>query len=58
MIDARPSITAQRVAMRRAAHQLFDHPLVLNDPVALPILSMQVRERVRAEERKTRGRII
>jgi methyltransferase (TIGR00027 family) len=56
MIDARPSITAQRVAMRRAAHQLFDHPLVLNDPVALPILSVEVQERVRAEERKTRGR--
>ena len=56
MIDARPSITAQRVAMRRAAHQLFDHPLVLNDPIAMPILSAEVQERVRAEEHKTRGR--
>jgi methyltransferase (TIGR00027 family) len=56
MIDARPSVTAQRVAMRRAAHQLFDKPLVLNDPIALPILSAEARDRVRAEERKSRGR--
>ena len=27
-----------RVAMRRAAHQLFDHPKVLVDPIALPII--------------------
>jgi methyltransferase (TIGR00027 family) len=39
MEEARPSRTALRVAMRRAAHQLYDaHPLVLNDPVAVPIL--------------------
>src|SRR6202044_2615088 len=56
MIDARPSITAQRVAMRRAAHQLFDNPLVFNDPIALPILSADIRDRVHADERKTRGR--
>lgn len=39
MEAARPSRTALRVAMRRAAHQLFDaQPLVFNDPVAVPIL--------------------
>ena len=39
MQDARPSRTALRVALRRAAHQLYDAPpLVLNDPVAVPIL--------------------
>ena len=32
----RPSLTAQRVAMSRAAHQLFDHPRVLEDPLAAP----------------------
>lgn len=32
------SITAHRVAMRRAAHQLFDNPKVLHDPIALKIL--------------------
>ncbi len=33
-----PSRTALRVAMRRAAHQLVDGPLVLNDPWAVKIL--------------------
>jgi len=30
-----PSITAMRVAMRRAAHQIYDRPLVLDDPIVL-----------------------
>ncbi|MDR3720569.1 MAG: class I SAM-dependent methyltransferase [Candidatus Acidoferrales bacterium] len=38
MIEARPSRTALRVAMRRAAHQLFDTPKVLDDPIALRII--------------------
>lgn len=38
MIPAKPSRTALRVAMRRAAHQLLDRPPVLDDPVAIPIL--------------------
>jgi methyltransferase (TIGR00027 family) len=39
MEDARPSRTALRVALRRAAHQLFDgRPLVLDDPIAVQIL--------------------
>jgi methyltransferase (TIGR00027 family) len=39
MQDARPSRTALRVALRRAAHQLYDaKPLVLDDPIAVPIL--------------------
>jgi methyltransferase (TIGR00027 family) len=33
-----PSATAQRVAMRRAAHQLLDNPKVFDDPVALRII--------------------
>jgi methyltransferase (TIGR00027 family) len=33
-----PSTTALRVAMRRAAHQIFDDPKVFHDPLALPIL--------------------
>jgi methyltransferase (TIGR00027 family) len=33
-----PSATAQRVAVRRAAHQLLDDPKVFDDPVALRIL--------------------
>jgi methyltransferase (TIGR00027 family) len=39
MEHARPSRTALRVAMRRAAHQLYDaRPLVLEDSLAVPIL--------------------
>src|ERR1700722_9987226 len=39
MQSAIPSRTALRVAMRRAAHQLYDaQPLVLDDPIAVPIL--------------------
>ncbi|HEY6212777.1 MAG TPA: SAM-dependent methyltransferase [Vicinamibacterales bacterium] len=33
-----PSRTAQRVALRRAAHQLLDAPLVFADPLALRII--------------------
>lgn len=38
MIEGRPSRTAQRVAVRRAAHQLWDNPRVFDDPVALKII--------------------
>jgi methyltransferase (TIGR00027 family) len=39
MEEARPSRTALRVALRRAAHQLYDaQPLVFDDPIAVPIL--------------------
>jgi methyltransferase (TIGR00027 family) len=38
MQTGRASRTALGVASRRAAHQLLDHPLVLNDPIAVPIL--------------------
>lgn len=35
-----PSRTAYRVALRRAAHQVFDDPVVFRDPLALRILGM------------------
>jgi methyltransferase (TIGR00027 family) len=38
MKDNRPSRTALRVAMRRAAHQLLDDPRIFDDPLALRIL--------------------
>lgn len=34
----RPSLTAYRVALSRAAHQLLDRPRILEDPVALAIV--------------------
>jgi methyltransferase (TIGR00027 family) len=51
MLEARPSRTAYMVAMRRAAHQLFDHPKVLDDPIALPILGLDAEARLRGEWR-------
>ena len=38
MNEGRPSRTAQRVAVRRAAHQLLDSPLVFEDPFAMTII--------------------
>ena len=41
---AKPSRTALGVAIRRASHQLYDsHPLILNDPIAVPILGERYR---------------
>lgn len=44
MQPARPSRTALRVALRRAAHQLYDAPLVFTDPLAVPILGPHAAE--------------
>ena len=38
MQQAIPSRTALRVALRRAAHQLYDSPIVFADPIAITIL--------------------
>jgi methyltransferase (TIGR00027 family) len=56
MIEARPSRTALRVAMRRAAHQLFDNPKVLDDPIAVPIIGLRAAEKVRAEKPEAFGK--
>ena len=48
MQAAKPSRTALRVAMRRAAHQLYDaEPLVLDDPIAVPILGSAYADELR-----------
>ena len=39
MIEGRPSVTALRAATYRAQHQLFDQPLVFDDPLAVRILA-------------------
>jgi methyltransferase (TIGR00027 family) len=36
-----PSRTAQRVALRRAAHQVLDHPHVFDDPLAFAIVGQK-----------------
>lgn len=43
-----PSLTAWRVALARAAHQLFDRPPVLDDPVALAIVGERGVAQIRA----------
>src|SRR5271154_1783120 len=57
MQEARPSRTAMRVAMRRAAHQLFDDPKVLVDPIALPIIGPEAAARLEAERNKHKSRV-
>jgi methyltransferase (TIGR00027 family) len=48
MQEARPSRTALRVAMRRAAHQIYDaQPLIFEDPFAVSILGDTYAEEVR-----------
>jgi len=41
MKEYRPSATAQRVALRRAAHQILDKPKVFDDPLALRIVGQE-----------------
>ena len=53
MEATRPSQTALRVALRRAAHQLYDaQPLILEDPIAVRILGAYA-----AELERTPGRV-
>ncbi len=49
--DGRFSRTAHGVAVRRAAHQLFDEPRVLDDPLALPIIGPEAAEKLRNSPR-------
>jgi methyltransferase (TIGR00027 family) len=54
MEPSRPSQTALRVALRRAAHQLYDaYPLVLDDPIAVPILGATYAEELRRTPTRT-----
>lgn len=46
--NAGPKPSAQRVATLRAAHQLLDNPLVLQDPLALKILGSKDEAALRA----------
>jgi methyltransferase (TIGR00027 family) len=45
----RPSLTAQRVARRRAAHQLLDVPPVFVDPLAITILGVEAAAALNAD---------
>jgi methyltransferase (TIGR00027 family) len=52
MKEDRPSATAERVAMRRAAHQLLDDPKVFDDPVALRIIGRENASALQADPRQ------
>jgi methyltransferase (TIGR00027 family) len=56
MQEARPSRTAMRVAVRRAAHQLFDRPLVFDDPLAVSIIGAEAEHKLPDGERSERRR--
>ena len=47
MQQDRPSLTAQRVALRSAAHQLREQPPIFRDPLALRILGPELEAAVR-----------
>ncbi len=49
MKENQPSATAQRVAMRRAAHQLLDDPKVFDDSVALRIIGKKSASALQAD---------
>lgn len=54
MEASRPSRTALRVALRRAAHQIYDaKPLVLDDPIAIPLLGPTYREELARTPHRT-----
>ncbi|MFZ0818017.1 MAG: class I SAM-dependent methyltransferase [Candidatus Sulfotelmatobacter sp.] len=46
------SKTAQRVAIRRAAHQLLDEPRVLDDPLALRIIGFDAERELRSDPKE------
>src|SRR5262245_30311283 len=57
MQEAQPSRTAMRVAVRRAAHQVFDRPLVLDDPLALAIVGSDAAEQLDAARSGQQGTV-
>ena len=46
-----PSLTAYKVAMMRAAHQILDNPKVFEDPIALSIIGTQGAPDIRSKKR-------
>ena len=55
MHEGTPSRTAYRVALRRAAHQVFDQPIVFADPLALRILGLANADRRTLEQSELRA---
>jgi methyltransferase (TIGR00027 family) len=54
MQEEKFSRTAQRVAIRRAEHQLLDRPRVFDDPLALRIIGAEAAARLRSNRKQDR----
>jgi methyltransferase (TIGR00027 family) len=52
-----PSLTAYKVAMMRAIHQVLDHPRVLEDPIALRIIGTQGASEISSRSRKFKTKL-
>ena len=52
MQEGKFSRTAHRVATRRAAHQLLDQPIVLDDPLALRIIGSEAAAELRSNPKE------
>src|ERR1700676_383034 len=52
MQEGKFSKTAQRVAIRRAAHQLLDQPKVLDDPLALRIIGSETADELKSNPKE------
>jgi len=52
-----PSATALRVAIRRAAHQILDHPRVFDDPLAERIIGTEAADLLKAEVQEGQTRV-
>ena len=50
--EGRPSLTAARVAARRASHQLHDRPLVFEDPLAVAVIGEEAAARIQDPARE------
>jgi methyltransferase (TIGR00027 family) len=57
MRDSRPSRTAHRVAIRRAAHQLVDDPVVFRDPLAVAIIGAEAAAELQAKIASEKDRL-
>jgi methyltransferase (TIGR00027 family) len=57
MKQNRPSLTAYKVAIMRAAHQILDNPKVFEDPIALKIVGTQGDSEIHSEKPKFKSRL-
>lgn len=55
MIEGQASVTAERVAIRRAVHQLLDRPLIFEDPCALAIVGTAREQEIRRDPHGAAG---